>query len=57
MRATYPAHLILLDVIILIILAKSSSYEAPYNAIFSNLLLFYPSSVQVFSSETVLKYP
>jgi hypothetical protein len=34
-RATYPAHIILLDFIILINLAKSTNYEAPRYAAFS----------------------
>jgi hypothetical protein len=38
-RATRPAHLILLDLIILIILDEDTSYEAPHYAIFSDLLL------------------
>jgi hypothetical protein len=29
-RATCPAHLVLLDLIILIVLVKSTSYEAPH---------------------------
>jgi hypothetical protein len=48
--ATWPAHLILLDSIILIILAKSTNHEAPRYAIFS----IHPSphlpSVQISSS-------
>jgi hypothetical protein len=46
-RATYPAHLILLNVIILIIL---SSYEVPHCAVFSNVTPLHLSSVQIFSS-------
>jgi hypothetical protein len=34
MRATCPAHIILLDLIILTILVKSSNYGAPHYAIF-----------------------
>jgi hypothetical protein len=34
MRATCPAHLILFDSIILIILVKCTSYEAPHYAVF-----------------------
>jgi hypothetical protein len=45
MRATCPAHFILLAFITLIIyVAKGPSYEAPYYAVFSSLLLFHPCS-------------
>jgi len=47
MLATFPAHLILLDFIILIIF--DTNYE-PHNTIFSTLLPLPPSSVQIFSS-------
>jgi hypothetical protein len=49
-RATCPAHLILLDLIILIILRESTSYEVPHYAVFANLLSLHPSLVQIFSS-------
>jgi hypothetical protein len=50
MRATCPANLTLLDLIILIILVKSASYEVPHYVVFSTLILLHPSSVQLFSS-------
>jgi hypothetical protein len=37
MHPACPAHPILLD-LILIILVKATSYEGPYNAVFSNIL-------------------
>jgi hypothetical protein len=49
-HATYPAHLILLDLIILIILVRSTSYEAPRYAVFSNLPPLHLSLDQIFSS-------
>jgi hypothetical protein len=50
MRATFLAHLILFDLIILIIFGDEYSYGVPHCVIFTNLLLFHPSSVQTFSS-------
>jgi hypothetical protein len=40
MRAIFLAYLILLDSIVMIVLylVKSTSYEAPHHAVFSNLL-------------------
>jgi hypothetical protein len=49
-RATLPTHLILLD------LAKSTSYEVPHNVVFSRLLPFHHSWVQLYSSPPVLCY-
>jgi hypothetical protein len=49
--ATCPAHLILLDLIILIILAEEyTNHEAPRNAFFSTLQSPHPFSVQISSS-------
>jgi hypothetical protein len=49
-RSTFPAHLNLLDLIILIILGDEYNYEAPHYTVFSNHLSPHPSSVQIFSS-------
>jgi hypothetical protein len=43
LHATCLAHLILLDLIILIILGEEYNYEAPHYAVFSNLLSLHPS--------------
>jgi hypothetical protein len=57
-RATFPAHLILLDFIILIIFHKSISYEAPHYAILSNALHHFIHLWSKFSPlHPALKYP
>jgi hypothetical protein len=52
--ATCAAHLIFLGLLILI---KNINYDAPHYAIFSNLLLCHPSSVQIFSSAPCSQVP
>jgi hypothetical protein len=52
MRTTCLAHLIRNDY-----LAKSTSYGTHHYAVFSNLLLFHPSSAQIFSSAPCSQTP
>jgi hypothetical protein len=49
-HATCLAHLIILDLIILIILSEEYKLRTPYYAVFSSLLSHHLSSVQIFSS-------
>jgi hypothetical protein len=42
MCATYPACIILLDVIVLIIFGEESIFEAPYYSVSSNLIYLIP---------------
>jgi hypothetical protein len=56
-RATCPAHLILLDFIILIILVKNTNYEAPRYAAFFTLPSLHPSLAQIFSSTPCSQSP
>jgi uncharacterized membrane protein YwaF len=50
MHATYSVHHLLLDQIIVIMLGENYSYEVRHRAVFSDLLSFHPSLVQIFSS-------
>jgi hypothetical protein len=58
MRATRPAYIILVDLIILITqyLARGTRYEAPHYAFFSNRLFFYISSIETLCSAPCLKF-
>jgi hypothetical protein len=56
-RSTYSAHLIFLDLIILIILAEEYNHEAPRYAVFPNLLILHPSCFQIFSSAPCSQTP
>jgi hypothetical protein len=42
MSSTYPAHLILLDLFVLIIFVKLANYKARHYTIFSSLLPLHP---------------
>jgi hypothetical protein len=57
MYATCPAHLILPVLIILIILVKSTSYEAPHYAVFSTSCHFIPLWCKYSLQHPVLKHP
>jgi hypothetical protein len=57
MGVTCPSHLILLDSIILIIMGRSTSYEAPHYSVFSSLLSLNPFLVQIFSSASCSETP
>jgi hypothetical protein len=57
MYATYPAHLTLLDLITVIILANRTSYEAPHYAVFTSLLPLPPSQLKIFSSAPCSQTP
>jgi hypothetical protein len=52
-----PAHLMFLDLMILIILAKSTSYEAPHYVAISNLSSLHLSLVQIFPSVPCFQTP
>jgi len=56
MRATCPIHLVL-DLITLKILVKSTNYEHPHYVIFSSLLLVLPSLLKYSPQHPVLQYP
>jgi hypothetical protein len=56
MCAIYPYYPVAHDVIIPILFAKGTSFEAFHNAVLSNLLLFHPLSVQMFSTAPCSSY-
>jgi hypothetical protein len=56
MPATFPANLILLDLIILFFLGEEHSYTTQYYETVSRPLLFHPSWVQIFFSPPPLVY-
>jgi hypothetical protein len=56
-RGTCPFHLILPDLIILIILVRSTNYEAPHYVVFSSLPSLHLPSVQILSSAPCSQTP
>jgi hypothetical protein len=57
MLATCPANFISLTFSYYLYLARCRSYEAPHYVISSSFLLFYSSSVQIFSSARLFSAP
>jgi hypothetical protein len=57
LRAIFLAHLVLLDLMMLIIFGDKNSCGVPHCVIFTNLLIFHPSSVQTFSSAPFSEKP
>jgi len=58
-RATFPVHLILLDLITWTIFVRSTDHKDPRYVVFSTPLLPRPSYAQIFSSTpcSILKHP